>query len=58
VTCAYDDCYLHARYYFSAIFIVLFSLNIWEILKPKLQLFRNTGKCSIEVEEEEVVEDE
>ena len=45
IDCAYDDCYLHSRYYFAAIFISLFSLNILEIIKPRLQFFLQTGKC-------------
>ena len=36
--CAFDDCYLHARYYFTMIFISMFCMNIWEIMKPKLMI--------------------
>lgn len=50
--CAYKDCYLHAKYYFTAIFFCLFLLNIYEIVKPMLLVFLAKGaKYLIKIEE-------
>lgn len=51
--CAYDDCYLHARYYFTALFTLLFSMNMLDIIKPKLMYFMRTGTCKLVDDEEE-----
>ncbi|CAD8106362.1 unnamed protein product [Paramecium primaurelia] len=38
LTCINNDCLKHAQYHFSSIFLLQFTLNIWEIMKPKIQV--------------------
>lgn len=50
--CFEGDCYIHSRCYFATIFVCLFSLNIWEIMKPRIQYFLQSGSCNPDVQEE------
>jgi hypothetical protein len=39
--CVYNDCYRHAQYHFAVIYLALFMLNFWELIKAKLESERN-----------------
>ena len=47
IDCAYSDCYLHARYYYSGVFYLLFFLNICEIIKQKISDLIEYRSCTI-----------
>ena len=34
INCAYGNCNLNAKYYFTSLFIILFIFNIKEVLAP------------------------
>jgi hypothetical protein len=47
--CLDDNCYTHCQYYFATIFIIQFTLNIWEIYKPKILIFlRKFGRMEVD----------
>lgn len=52
IDCAYGDCNLNAKYFFSSLFIILFVFNIKEVLTPVINKIMNRTK-----EEPESIED-
>jgi hypothetical protein len=50
--CIQNDCYRHTQYHFSTIFLSLFTLNIWEIIKPKLTIFMRELKLKLATKKE------